>query len=537
MNKPAFFLLFFLIFLELSAFVPNNSEVTTQESISLELTLAKDMCISQNTHITTDLLEILDFADDHLNYWRLAQSQPYTYFLSKGPIKWLYGSSQEKELKEHIKALEQCQSWAAKQLGQIADISYKLQQAPSDKEIKPLLFTSIHFAKNYLVQTKQSTDEQTVTIKELTGLLANNVEELTLTKNEIFSYLQRHKKPNHFVRNWLYYSTLAAIAALSSNYVYNNPEKPFEWAEKAKNGLELFVRNHIMSPIKKIYTLIFSQIHETESTSLALHSDDEIKKLEHCILHDAREYLQKYHSLSGSELESEAHKAVSGTCEKLIRDFKIKLGTKPIVGAYDGKLGIGDIQLAIDYLSNNRDGAGERFAEMTKIKIGTDEQMSDLIAIWGLRYDLMIKAILSNISKIFQANKLNFELLMIIPAALTMYGSYKTTNYLAHLCIPKYTFYKPVKTILRSIGQLLNRYNSPSMNMGPEQEGTLLFLTYKLKKYVTCMPHEIQGYFSEDIQELACPELLVYQKLEIWNRMYKTYDFLSPVQVKGPKEY
>lgn len=533
MNSKKIYL--FLTLFYTTSIMPAHWQPLQEESLnpelSLELTMAKNMCLSQNERLYDDLLHIIDFTDEHLLYWQETQHTPYSYFFSKGPFKWLWGKKQETEIQDHITILQRCQSWAAHHLGQVAQLTNKLNNVTNDDEIKPLIFQTISFAKNYLAPNKtQLSLEQTITIQELTDLLNKNVQHLQDAKDQMWTMLEAHKKPGHVTRNWLYYSLGGIVAFAAGKYLHSNPDKPAEWYTSGKVGIEKFTENHILSPLIKIRDLIFAQTQDPSSASLNCNTEDEIKNLEDSIFNSASDYLAKYHHIKDQELVTEANKAVKGTSEIIIKDFQIKLGTMPITGEYNGKLGISDLKFAWHYFNDKREEAGERLAEIAKIKLGPDEQMAHLLALWGLRYDLMLKAILSDISKIFQANRLNFELLMTIPAAVLLYTSYKTTKAVAHWCMPKYNYFLPVKNLLRSIGQLLNRYNNPTVHMGPEQEGYILYWTYKLSQYVAYMPHSAQKYFAEDIQELASPNLQINQKLEIWNRMYKTYDFLTPLQ-------
>ncbi len=201
-----------------------TEEINT-ENLSLELDMAKTMCLSQNERLYNDLVHIIDFTDQHLSYWQEIQHNPNAYFFSKGPFKWLWGKKQEQEIHDHITILQRCQSWAAFHLGHVAHLSDQLKKASTDEKIKPLIFQAISFVKNYLnTNKKQLTLEQTITIEELTALLQKNIRHLQDAKKSMMHMLQQHKKPGHVTRNWLYYTTATVLAAMAGNYLYHNPE-------------------------------------------------------------------------------------------------------------------------------------------------------------------------------------------------------------------------------------------------------------------------------------------------------------------------
>jgi len=88
-------------------------------------------------------------------------------------------------------------------------------------------------------------------------------------------------------------------------------------------------------------------------------------------------------------------------------------------------------------------------------------------------------------------------------------------------------WYKPMRYIIRSIDQLLNKITRADDNPDFAQDGKMYMLIQHLKKYITCLKNEELFLMNNDINELLSFDLNYYQKRGIVQRMYKTYEFLK----------
>jgi hypothetical protein len=88
-------------------------------------------------------------------------------------------------------------------------------------------------------------------------------------------------------------------------------------------------------------------------------------------------------------------------------------------------------------------------------------------------------------------------------------------------------WYAPMRYIIRSIDQLLNKITRSDDSSDFAQDGKIYMLIQHLKEYISCLKDEELFLMNNDINELLSFDLNYHQKRGIVQRMYKTYAFLK----------
>lgn len=128
---------------------------------------------------------------------------------------------------------------------------------------------------------------------------------------------------------------------------------------------------------------------------------------------------------------------------------------------------------------------------------------------------------------IIKSNQINMYLATVGPV---LFGAY----WLGSSAVNTYGYYGkhanwhvPMKHIIRSLDQLINKVARSSSGHNFEDDGKLYMLIQHLKGYIVALPSEELFLMHDDIDELLSFDLNYSQKKGVIDRMYKTYEFLK----------
>lgn len=128
---------------------------------------------------------------------------------------------------------------------------------------------------------------------------------------------------------------------------------------------------------------------------------------------------------------------------------------------------------------------------------------------------------------IIKNNQINMYLATIGPV---LFGTYTLCSY-AYKAYDHYirhkNWYIPMRYIVRSIDQLVNRVARSLEGHSFVDDGKLYMLIQHFKGYIVCLDNEELFLMHNDINELLSFDLNYAQKKGVIDRMYKTYEFLK----------
>ncbi len=207
----------------------------------------------------TQILSALHEIDNLFVYWQYQQNHQFNYFFSKSPVKWVIGKEQHKEIAHNLNKLEHKQRELYTLLGVLTEHAHSFIQVGVDYEecyawIEQL-FENVSCMK---ISSDYSSDG--ARFDALAAQLETKIKLVNNFRKECLSSIAITKKPNHFVRNWLAYTTMLAAATYLIHYSSKNPEVIGSIAMRSHDEAEKFLIL-LIDPLKKIYErgkLIFS---------------------------------------------------------------------------------------------------------------------------------------------------------------------------------------------------------------------------------------------------------------------------------------
>jgi hypothetical protein len=199
-----------------------------QISSSLLLICAQVFC----NDVRDQILDALQEIDSLIVYWQYQHNHPISYFFGKSPIKWVSGKKQDKEIVYNLRKLESKQKELYTLLGALTGHMHLFTEASTDynncyRWIEELfvMLTCIEVSHNYNLDGTQ--------FDFISAELELKMRRVSSLKHEFLLSLGHTKKPNHFVRHWIAYTTLVAAIGCLVRYHYNNGDavpKAFERA-------------------------------------------------------------------------------------------------------------------------------------------------------------------------------------------------------------------------------------------------------------------------------------------------------------------
>jgi hypothetical protein len=193
------------------------------------------------------IIRILSTIDYHLSYWKEQQTHTTSYWFHKSPLKWFKGPRQEVEVANHIKRLKERQDHYFEVLGVISKEVDKFKVNGSMQEQYSWIASLVDAINVQLLAKPVHTTAVPLSYKRLLNIIQEVVlglwrySELTVS-NEI----DADKKPNTFVRNWLWYAAGAIGVLGTTALMYPHRSKFAEWQQRFSESFN----DYAIKPLK-----------------------------------------------------------------------------------------------------------------------------------------------------------------------------------------------------------------------------------------------------------------------------------------------
>lgn len=502
LQKICLLITIFVIF-DQKAIHPTLQSVSTFHPTNFEFV---KNCCKQAQKLRSDLLAILHDLSQDLDYWKLQKLTTLSYFISKGPIGWFSGKTQQEELNEKINYLKKAIDFNAYYLGSIQGYLGKNYKEMNSHEIeqsmKELLILIHQCVTNQLTTNSFNQDPKS----QCAELLLSNKENLLKFKKRMQTAYYGYKKPNHFRRNWLAYSAATIGAVSLAVYAYNNQEQIKQWYATANTALNNYWQTHVVDPIVNsadILTVEHDPLVTEESVKLEEKILGELIQKKRDKEHNRKrtwkqwasdlifarsDPLSKREPYSQPEINKEKELAIKkGDLTRTYEDIIIQAQT-PLPNIPHGSLP-GDVLI---------------IGQNEKVKLA--------------RVELLL-------SKVIKSSRLIIELLALYPTVILGKMIYSTGKSTIDYLNKKNTI--SLKKHMRLLHRTLNKY-SRSEDISLTDQGLLVFWIYELKKQLQDISLDDRTTFIEDLNDLLRLDLPIKQKKAIMQHMYGTYSFLAP---------
>lgn len=447
---------------------PFCEELTVAQSISILETLQKNV------------IAVMDNLYHNRNYWQQAQYRSLGYFFEKGPLKWLTGKKQSQEVQENLEVVEHELIHQAHLLGHLQEIHNELS-----KEEGPLKKENAQQVSKKIQSLLPKNHDCSCSYKDLIKKAQNY-------KKETLKRLHVIQAPGHFQRNWIGYSIAALTTLYGYDYWQKNHGLILQTMDQSATTAQHFFNYYIKEPIKNSVDIIYGK----EKNDLII-SDKIIKEREDILEPEFTNYLQNNSTYSKDE--------ITRIVKESIRDRALPA----------------DMQKRSDQESRN----------LTYYIISPSGKILNISYIKAALLELMAYDRLKKMDRLLETNKLNFELLIALPAtaaiSLLGYLSYKMGNKLYYTVFSRPEVkYKEIKQALIKVEAILNTHQDKKL-IDHALQGQIFYWVHKLQQLIDAVPFVDRTNFGRDLNELNSLEFTVNQKMNTITRMFRTYPFLG----------
>lgn len=492
-NKLLITLLFHTFFLPFWQNCGNADFILFRSKSPTSLEARIEVCKETMETLQHNILAVMDNLYENRAYWQQAQFRPIGYYLEKNPKKWFAKKDQHDEIQENLNSINQSLLHNAECLGYVQDMQFKL----SVEHLQPNEYEKI--IRDLTAKLKPFLDHQRKAVisdfteYELDALLVSNLKKASNYKKSMLKRLQVIQKPDHFKRNWLAYSIGSVAAFIGLSVYLKNQQSVGAKIDLAKKASNNFIRTYIKNPIKNSIDIIYGK----DKTADIQISEQGIAEREQSL----REEFFMYYKENTNENET----AIKQIAEDAVRDRKLPKDMQERADQESRRI--------VQNLLFNKWG---KIGNILYLKAG----ILELIANDRLKI----------VDRLFKTNKLNFELLVALPATAAIacvgYLSYKGAKGLYHTLFSKQKLYfMPLKKALITLESLLNA-NQHEQSLNYAIQGQLYYWIQKLYQSIKTVPLDQRYEFEQDLQELSCPDFTTTQKLSTLHRMFKAYTFL-----------
>jgi hypothetical protein len=201
--------------------------------------------------VRNQILNALHEIDTLMVYWRYQQNHQLKYFFSKSPVKWIVGKEQGKEIAHNVMRLERKQAELYTLLGALTGHIHSFTEVGlTSDDCYAWIEQLFEIVPCIKVSSDNGSDGSRFdTIAATLGLKNKRVSSF---KNDCLASIAAARKPNHFIRHWLKYTTSAAVLAYLIHYNAKNPEVMRSIASGAQNEASKFL-TLLLHPLKQIY--------------------------------------------------------------------------------------------------------------------------------------------------------------------------------------------------------------------------------------------------------------------------------------------
>jgi len=483
------------------------------------------------------VLVALQEIDTRKVYWQNQQDHQWRYFLTKNPLKWITGKSQDEEIKNNLELLESHQGELHVLLGQLAeqgnayDQGYKTSFLSDYKKgyewIDGLLgLLSRIKVPDYNIYENASFMARVMALKL-------KLEGVRYFKDDILSDIKETQVPSQLAQNWLKYGTLGLV--LGYGYSVDGIEK----LQKSSRYIAGEVNQYVVSPVQKLMAEVFigenikdtykkdkllskgqkpeSELIEQDGeekiiTSLPTTQQDTLALAKQFVIAESKKYEIKPEDVKkGSKnIEDITHDMDSGdysSFQKFLEEI-----------AHKGKL---EVTLKHPFKSVEKVG---KFVTNRDDYVKGTKFLYELQALSATAQveDALLKFITKQQKQFAGVSKL----VLLTPALLT-----GALAYAGYQNLPTKN-YNPIRRALLEINSLFVDQSKP---LDDERYGKMLYLLYKLKRLAEKdLPQKknIRAEFLQDLDNIESKEFDVAAKRRIIDDMFRKYSFLGLVQKK-----
>lgn len=479
------------------------------------------------------VLAALQEIDNRKAYWQYQQDHQWQYFLTKNPLKWVTGKSQDEEIKTNLELLESHQGELHVLLGQLAE-----QGNAYDQGYKTLFLSD--YKKGYewidsLLALLSRIKVSNYNIYENASFMARvmalklKLEGVRYFKDDILLDIKETQVPSQIEQNWLKYGTLGLV--LGYGYNVGGIEK----LQKSSRYIADEVNEYVVSPVQKLMAEVFigenikdtykkdkllskGQKPESEDdeekiiTSLPTTQEDTLELAKQFVIDESKKYKIKPEDVkkgakSIQDITLDMDNGDYSSFQKFLEEI-----------AHKGKLEVTlmhpfkSVQKVSQFVTNRDDYVkGTKFLYELQALSATAQTE---------------KAFLKFITKQQKQFAGVSKLVLLTPAVLTgmlAYAGYQnlpTKNY------------SPIRRALLEINSLFVDQSKP---LDDEHYGKMLYLLYKLKRLAEKdLPQRknIRAEFLQDLENVESKEFDVAAKRRIIDDMFRKYSFLGLVEKK-----
>ncbi|HLW73181.1 MAG TPA: hypothetical protein VKR54_03965 [Candidatus Babeliales bacterium] len=197
------------------------------------------------------ILNALQEVDNLIVYWRYQHNHQISYFFSKSPVKWVMGKEQEKEIAYNLSKLERKQRELYTLLGLLTGHVHTFTESGTAYNdcyswIEQL-FVVLSCIKGLSSYNLDGTQFDAIAAE-----LEVKIKRVSTLRDDYLSSVACARKSNHFVRNWIMYTTLVAAAGYTIHFHAQNPTVlPAAFDGVQDSAKYFFVL--LIDPFKKIY--------------------------------------------------------------------------------------------------------------------------------------------------------------------------------------------------------------------------------------------------------------------------------------------
>ena len=464
-----------------------------------------------------ELLSALEEIDNVICYWRDQHHHQLDYFFHKSPIKWIMGKPQAKEITNNLIKLERKQRELYTILGSLTEHAHAFTETDVTYDDCYVWIEQL-FAVLSCIKVSSNYSSDGTKFDAITAELGLKIKYVGSLKSDSLASMASAKQPNHFVRNWIAYTTILAATGYAVHYHSNNPKILPDAFKKTVSFAQGVVKSVVVDPMIDLYKVFF----EIDSKSSVDNIELRIGKVDK-LAEDVKANVAVLSKARAQSLRSYA--------EKILRDILERMN----VANKD--------QILTDVANNNLDSLNKLCEatsfwhydnrldqEIVRILLLVDEILNILIPYLDL-LDQNILPLTQEIGFLFvdlghivgDFIKNNFwtaKLAAFTPLAAACIGSAKTYQW----AVKKN--YSPIRIALADVNSLLIESFA---QLDDYDYGKLVYLIYKLRHKAHSLKDPLSHEFLTDVAKLESKQYDPQIKRGIVENMFNKYAFLGRI--------
>lgn len=497
-----------------------------------------------SNYARVNLLDALEEIDTLLVYWRDQKNHPIKYFFGKSPFKWLLGKGQEQEINDNIAKLEHRQIELFIVLGKLTEHVHAFAQrgngyAACYSWIEELLsvLSCIRIKKEPVIVDASVFDK-------IASQLEGKLKQVFNLKKDSLSVISSAQKSHYFVRKWMVYTTLLAIAGYTGHYCFNHQNAVNEWiGSKAFSGyfksMKESYSTYVVNPTRDVLKAIFGENQWPSTKDSELILEAHTKQLEaQNILREAK--LDVADLVQKADIES-TRVAMFALLNKMVIDTTLtEKSLKEIVDA-EARGNVVPFQSLVNRMPKHlvgnmvwSDDVIQAFVVLAELKIyhygvAPLQVVMELIFEHGMPLISEVFKVLARGNAEWDAISKKLSIILnvaiLTPTVIGGWMGYNGLNKAYQWSIAK--DYSPIRIALTDINSL---FIESVMPLDDQDYGKLVYLIHKLRNKAQCQvptKDNARTEFLADIGKLELKNFTVTTKRNIIENMFHKYLFLG----------